>query len=112
MTIQEWFEKRKEAQIERRTKDMRGIEDADPGIWTKCVHCDTQILKSELEEGGFKDTEVHGIMGGAWLARDIDELWDNEESREALMNTVRLLDGHDEIIGLSGHLLGISVKSD
>ena len=50
MTIQEWFEKRKEAQIERRAKDMRGIEDATPGLWTKCVHCETQILKSELED--------------------------------------------------------------
>ena len=50
MTIQEWFDKRKEAQIERRAKEMRGIEDADPAIWTKCVHCDTQILKSELED--------------------------------------------------------------
>ena len=50
MTLQEWFDKRKEAQIERRAKDMRGIEDAAPGLWTKCVHCDTQILKSELED--------------------------------------------------------------
>ena len=50
MTIQEWFDKRKKAQIERRVKDMRGIEDANPGLWTKCVHCDTQILKSELED--------------------------------------------------------------
>ena len=49
MTIQEWFEKRKEAQIERRAKDMRGIEDATPGLWTKCVHCESQILKTELE---------------------------------------------------------------
>lgn len=50
MSIQEWFDKRKEAQIERRAKDMRGIEDANPGLWTKCVHCDSQILKSELED--------------------------------------------------------------
>lgn len=50
MSIQEWFDKRKEAQIERRAKEMRGIEDAALGLWTKCVHCDTQILKSELED--------------------------------------------------------------
>ena len=69
-------------------------------------------LKKELAEGGFPDTEVHGIMGGAWLAEDLDTLWENETSREALMNTVRLLDMHEEIIGLSGHLLGISVKTE
>ena len=50
MTIQEWFDKRKEAQIERRAKEMRGIEDGAPGLWVKCVHCDSQILKSELED--------------------------------------------------------------
>ena len=50
MTIQEWFDKRKEAQIERRAKEMRGIEDATPGLWVKCVHCESQILKSELED--------------------------------------------------------------
>ena len=50
MTIQEWFDKRKEAQIERRAKEMRGIEDANPSLWIKCVHCDSQILKTELED--------------------------------------------------------------
>ena len=50
MTIQEWFDKRKEAQIERRAKEMRGIEDGAPGLWVKCVHCESQILKSELED--------------------------------------------------------------
>lgn len=67
-------------------------------------------LRAELEEGGFSETNVHGVMGGAWLAKDIGELWKNEKSREALMNTVRLFDGHEEIIGLSGHLLAVSVK--
>ena len=50
MSIQEWFDKRKEAQIERRAKEMRGLEDANPGLWVKCVHCDSQILKTELED--------------------------------------------------------------
>lgn len=50
MTIQEWFDKRKEAQIERRAKEMRGIDDGTPGLWVKCVHCDSQILKTELED--------------------------------------------------------------
>lgn len=50
MTIQEWFDKRKEAQIERRTKDIKGLDTDTPELWTKCVHCDTQMLKSELED--------------------------------------------------------------
>ena len=50
MTIQEWFDKRKEAQIERRAKEMKGIDIETPELWTKCVHCGSQILKTELED--------------------------------------------------------------
>ena len=50
MSIQEWFEKRKEAQIERRAKEIKGVENDAPEIWTKCVHCETQLLKTDLEE--------------------------------------------------------------
>lgn len=48
MTVQDWFEKRKQAQIQRRTLETK-IDDGTPGLWTKCVHCDTQITKEDLE---------------------------------------------------------------
>lgn len=50
MSIQEWFEKRKEAQIERRAKEIKGVDNGAPELWTKCVHCDTQLLKTDLED--------------------------------------------------------------
>ena len=50
MTIQEWFDKRKEAQIERRAKEIKGVDSDTPELWTRCVHCDSQILKTDLEE--------------------------------------------------------------
>ena len=50
MSIQEWFDKRKEAQIERRAKEIKGVELDTPELWTKCVHCETQLLKTDLEE--------------------------------------------------------------
>ena len=65
---------------------------------------------AELRSAGFENTDIHGVVGAAWLAPDIDELWKHEKSREALMRTVRLLDGHEDIIGLSTHILGISRK--
>ena len=79
------------------------------GIGSSHLHT-AKELREELKLGGFEETEVNGVMGGAWLDKDLDSLWENESSREALMNTIRLLDGHEEILGLSGHLLGISVK--
>lgn len=79
------------------------------GLGSSHLHM-AKALKAELEVGGFSDSVVHGVMGGAWLVHDIDELWKNEISRNALMNTVRLLDKHEEIIGLSGHLLAVSKR--
>ena len=49
-------------------------------------------------------------MGGAWLAPNLNELLENEKTRNVLMKTVRMLDTHEEIIGLSGHLLAVSRK--
>ncbi len=79
------------------------------GLGSAHLHT-AKTLRNELLAGGFKGNVVHGVMGGAWLANNIDELWKNESSRKALMNTVRMLDTHDEIIGLSGHLLAVSRK--
>ncbi|MBO4637621.1 MAG: class I SAM-dependent methyltransferase [Clostridiales bacterium] len=80
------------------------------GIGSSHFHS-AKALRGELSEGGFAKSVVHGIMGGAWLAPDLDNLWDNEKSREALLNTVRLLDTYEEIIGLSAHLLAVSEKA-
>ncbi len=48
MTIQDWFEKRKEAQIKRRELEARAEVEQNPDLWTKCVHCDAQLLKEDL----------------------------------------------------------------
>lgn len=79
------------------------------GLGSSHLHT-AKALKNELLEGGFSSSVVHGIMSGAWLAHNIDKLWKNEASINALMHTVRLLDTHEEIIGLSGHLLAVSRK--
>lgn len=50
MTVQDWFEKRKEAQIQRRALEARVEVEANPDLWTKCVHCDAQLLKKDIED--------------------------------------------------------------
>lgn len=79
------------------------------GLGTSHLHT-AKALKNELENGRFADTIVHGVMGGAWLAPNLEELLENEEAKKSLMATVRLIDTHEEVIGLSGHLLAVSVK--
>ena len=98
--------------IERELKDGCHInpnKEVYAGLGSSHLHT-AKALKDELSAGGFSDTVVHGVMGGAWLANNIDELWKNEKSRNALLNTVRMLDTHEEIMGLSCHLLAVSRK--
>lgn len=76
------------------------------GLGTSHLHT-AKALREELANGGFANVCVHGVMGGAWLALNLDELMNDPHTRETLMRTVRMLDGHEEIIGLSGHLLAI-----
>ena len=100
------------AMIERELKDGCHVNPDRRilnGLGTSHLHT-AKALKAELEIGGLANTTVHGVMGGAWLAPNLDELLSNETTKEALMATVRLIDTYEEVIGLSGHLLAISRK--
>ncbi len=79
------------------------------GLGSSHLHT-AKALKDELLCGGFITSTVHGVMGGAWLAPNLDELLEDDKTRNVLMKTVRMLDTHEEILGLSGHLLAVSKK--
>ena len=79
------------------------------GIGSSHLHT-AKALREELATGGFDTLAVHGVMGGAWLAPNLDALLHKEDTRALLLKTIRMLDTHEEIIGLSGHLLAVSGK--
>ncbi len=79
------------------------------GLGSSHLHT-AKALKDELLCGGFITSTVHGVMGGAWLAPNLDELLEDDKTRNVLMKTVHMLDTHEEILGLSGHLLAVSKK--
>ena len=80
------------------------------GLGSSHLHT-AKALREELACGGFDTESVHGVMGGAWLAPNLNGLMENADTREVLMKTVRMLEMHEEIIGLSGHLLAVSRKA-
>lgn len=80
------------------------------GLGSSHLHT-AKALREELAAGGFESSAVHGVMGGAWLAPNLDALLAEEKTKNLLMKTVRMLDTHEEIIGLSGHLLAVSRKA-
>ncbi len=79
------------------------------GLGSSHLHT-ARALRAELFAGGFLTYSVHGIMGGAWLAPNLDALLTSADTREVLLQTVRMLDNHEDILGLSGHLLAVSGK--
>lgn len=68
-------------------------------------------LKHEIEDAGFTDTDIRGVIGPVWLVRNLDKVWKNPEKRESLMRVVRLLEKEESIMGISTHLLSISKKA-
>lgn len=79
------------------------------GLGSSHLHT-AKALREELEEGPFETLSIHGVMGGAWLAPNLPELLASNDTRKVLMETVRMLDTQEEIIGLSGHILAVSRK--
>ena len=79
------------------------------GIGNSFFH-NSDSLQEELLAAEFRDTEIHGIDGCAWMVPDLDALWENPTAREALMRTVRIVDNCKDLISISTHLLGISAK--
>lgn len=80
------------------------------GLGSSHLHT-AKALREELKSGGFDTLSVHGVMGGAWLAPDLDSLLECKKTRDLLFKTIRMLDTHEEIIGLSGHMLAVSRKA-
>ena len=90
MTVQDWFEKRKEAQIQRRALEARVEIEANPDLWTKCVHCDAQLLKKDIEDNN-KECPVYNYHFRVNARTRIKQLFD-EGSFEELFTDIKPTD--------------------
>lgn len=85
------------------------------------LHCGDEIglvyfhrpaeLREEVVSAGFMDVELRGVIGPAWIIRDLDEVWENPVKRESILRIVRLLEKEESLMGFSTHFLSISRKS-
>ena len=57
-----------------------------------------QELQEEIVEAGLIYQRTLGIVGPAWLAPDLDQCWQDDEKREALMEVARLLE-NEPVLG-------------
>jgi 2-polyprenyl-3-methyl-5-hydroxy-6-metoxy-1,4-benzoquinol methylase len=98
--------------VEREIKDGQHIRNENSkykGMGCSFFHLPDE-LEDELSQAGFKDIDIRGIIGPAWLTPNIDDRWKNLEERKAILRIVRLLEKEKPIMGLSTHILSISKK--
>lgn len=67
-------------------------------------------LRQEVAAAGFAGVELRGVIGPAWIIRNIDEIWPDPVKREAILRIVRLLEKEESLMGFSTHFLSISHK--
>nr|MBR4281141.1 class I SAM-dependent methyltransferase [Clostridia bacterium] len=68
-------------------------------------------LRTEVAEAGFADVELRGVIGPAWIIRNVDEVWNDLTRREAILRIVRLLEREESLMGFSTHFVSISRKA-
>ena len=66
--------------------------------------------RREVDDAGFEDLTLHGVLGPCWSIRNLDEAWSDEQSREAILRVVRLLDREESLMGFSTHYITISYR--
>lgn len=67
-------------------------------------------LRREVTSAGFADVELRGVIGPAWIVRNVEEIWPDPVKREAILRIVRLLEREESLMGFSTHFLSISTR--
>jgi SAM-dependent methyltransferase len=62
-------------------------------------------LRAEAEESGLRVIEIGGIEGLAGWLPDLEEKFDTDEYRDAIMFSARAVESEPALLGLSAHLL-------
>ncbi len=67
-------------------------------------------LKEEIEAVGMTVIQKHAIEGVIWFTPCLMEQWEDENSRERLLNILRHTEHEDSIMGMSPHFMVVSRK--
>ena len=85
--------------------------DQRPGWFTKAYFHRPDELRDEIVDSGFDRVELFGLEGLAGWLPNVDVLWSNEGTRQALLEGLRSVETEPSLLGLSAHLLGVGLKA-
>lgn len=67
-------------------------------------------LEEEVRQAGFLSQGMYALEGCAWLTPCFEEKWEEEATRQRLLQAVRLTEGEPSLLGLSPHFLCIGKR--
>jgi len=76
---------------------------------TSYFHCPKE-LQEEVNEAGFKFSELLAIESFGWLISDFKHVWNNASKRKLLLNTIRKTESDTSLMALSAHIMAVGVK--
>ena len=70
----------------------------------------SEEMKSEIVEAGFVVEKAIAVEGCIWFTPHLTEKWEDEASRERLLEIVRITETEPEMMGMSPHFLVMAKK--
>ena len=67
-------------------------------------------MENELKICGFDVLDTRAVEGSVWITPMLDEKWNDNLSRERLLEIIRLTEFERTVIGMSPHFLTIGSK--
>lgn len=81
-----------------------------PYFITQAYFHTPEELQMEIESAGFETIQKHAIEGIIWFTPCLEEKWNDEDSRNKLLNIIRLTESEESIMGMSPHFMIVSKK--
>ncbi|MEE1025212.1 MAG: class I SAM-dependent methyltransferase [Acutalibacteraceae bacterium] len=67
-------------------------------------------MRKEISESGFEIAGSHAVEGCIWITPKLDEKWQDESSRNRLLEIVRMTEHEESMIGMSPHFMVVASK--
>lgn len=81
-----------------------------PTLFTTAYFHHPHELRSEVVEAGYEHLATLAIEGAGWLVPDLEERWQVQRQREAILAAVRQTEQEHTVLGLSPHLMAVARK--
>lgn len=67
-------------------------------------------LRNEITNNGFNVINSHAVEGCIWFTPKLDEKWNDENSRDRLLEIIHLTENDDTLMGMSPHIMVVAQK--